>query len=61
MALREHVRKLREEIAEIRRSDEGYLRSRSHTRLEIDDHIGRNQRMDEIVRELADLMKRRMV
>jgi hypothetical protein len=60
-ALREHVQKLREEIAEIRKSDEEYLRFHRHTRVAIKAHIARNHRMDEIVRELADLMKKRMV
>jgi hypothetical protein len=60
-ALRERVRKLREEIAEIRKHDEEYLQVHHHTRVEIKLHIERNHRMEEIVRELVELMKRRTV
>lgn len=57
MALRERIQKLREEIAEIRRQNEEYLRPHRRTLCEITQHRERFERLDVILRELSDLLK----
>jgi uncharacterized protein YydD (DUF2326 family) len=59
IVLRERIRKLREEIAEIRKQGEDYSQFHQHSKLDIEKHKVGFQRLTVILRELLDLMKER--
>ena len=59
--MREHLQTLQQEIAALRAANEKYLSKRQHAALEVHEHRQRELRLQQIVDELGQLTKTKLL